>query len=153
MRKVNLDAAQVEYDDSRPVGYQRGAVRLGPQLGAEVLGATVYELPPGESVCPYHYEYGDEEWLIVVAGTPTVRHPDGESELEAGDVVAFPRGPKGAHKVGNTSGETARVLIISTLQEPSVAVYPDSDKIGVYQGEESLLVRRESGVDYWDREQ
>jgi uncharacterized cupin superfamily protein len=154
MRRFNLFAAEFGYADDRPAGYRAGTARIGPAIGSRRLSATVYELPPGESTWPYHYEYGCEEWLIVVAGRPTLRHPGGEDELEPGDVVCFREGPEGAHKVTNAGGETATVMILSTYDRPSVAVYPDSDKLGVWpNGEgESLIVRRESAVDYWDRE-
>jgi uncharacterized cupin superfamily protein len=67
--------------------------RLGPQLEAEQLGASVYELPPGQSICPYHYEYGNEEWLLVLEGTPVLRHPGGEDTVEPGGVVCFSEAP------------------------------------------------------------
>lgn len=128
--------------------------RFGKRLGAAMIGGSVYELPPGQSICPYHYEYGNEEWLIVLEGRPLLRHPDGEDELEPGDVVCFPVGPAGAHKVTNGTDTTIRVLMISTDNEPSVAVYPDSDKIGVWPGDnrDHVLVRRESSVEYYDHE-
>jgi uncharacterized cupin superfamily protein len=128
--------------------------RFGKELGAKLLGGTIYELPPGQSNCAYHYEYGNEEWVIVLDGRPTLRHPGGEDVLEPGDVVCFSPGPDGAHKLTNASDEPARVLMLSTQQEPAVAVYPDSNKIGVWPGQprDNLLVRRESNVDYWDRE-
>ena len=83
-------------------------------IGASKIGATVYDLPPGQSSFPYHYEYGCEEWLLVVEGRPTLRHPGGEDELEPGDLVCFPEGPEGAHKVTNETDETARIMILST---------------------------------------
>jgi uncharacterized cupin superfamily protein len=154
MARFNLFAAEVEYDDTDPKGYGAGANRFGSQVGASMLGGTIYELPAGQSICPYHYEYGNEEWLIVLAGRPILRHPEGEEELEAGDVVSFPVGPGGAHKVTNRGEGLVRVLMLSTQHEPSVAVYPDSDKIGVWPDDrrDHVLVRRESHVDYWDRE-
>jgi uncharacterized cupin superfamily protein len=155
VQRFNLDRARPEYDDSDPDGYRAGAIRFGRMIGAQTMGATLYELPPGQSICPYHYEYGNEEWLIVLDGRPTLRHPEGEDELEPGDVVCFPVGPVGAHKVTNEGADgTIRVLFLSTVFEPSVAVYPDSDKIGVWPGEDRdrVLVRRESGVEYYDRE-
>ena len=84
----------------------------------------------------------------------TLRHDAVEKKLERCDVVVFPPGPDGAHKVTNRGDETVRVFMISTMVEPSVAVYPDSDKIGVWPGDsrDNILVRRESVVDYWDRE-
>jgi uncharacterized cupin superfamily protein len=154
LRRVNLFRAGVEDLPERRDGYRLAYARLGPQIGAAKIGATVYELPPGQSTFPYHYEHGCEEWLLVVAGRPTLRHPGGEDELEPGDLVCFPEGPEGAHKVTNSRDETARLVILSTKASPAVAVYPDSDKIGVFTEDEAddVMVRRESGVDYWDRE-
>jgi uncharacterized cupin superfamily protein len=154
LRRVNLFSVAVEASSERPDGYHMALARLGPQIGATKIGATVYDLPPGQSSFPYHYEYGCEEWLLVVAGRPTLRHPDGEDELEPGDLVGFPEGPEGAHKVTNGTDETVRIMILSTKASPAVAVYPDSDKIGVWTEDEAddVMVRRESDVDYWDRE-
>ena len=154
MRRVNLFSAELARDADDPPGYEAGYVRLGPLLDATRIGATIYELGPGQSNCPYHYEYGCEEWLLVVDGRPTIRHPGGEDELEPGDLVCFPEGPEGAHKVTNGTEESVRVMILSTKGDPAAAVYPDSDKIGIWTGNDAdqLIVRRESGVDYWDRE-
>jgi uncharacterized cupin superfamily protein len=154
VRRVNLFSAEVEVSSERPDGYRFAFARLGPRIGASLMGATVYDLLPGQSSFPYHYEYGCEEWLLVVAGRPTLRHPGGEDELEPGDLVCFPEGPEGAHKVTNGTEESVRVMILSTKSEPAVAVYPDSDKIGVWPGNEAdeIMIRRESDVDYWDRE-
>lgn len=154
VQRFNLFGAAAEYEADDPEGYRSGMARFGPLIGATALGGSIYELPEGQSICPYHYEYGNEEWLIVLDGRPSLRHPAGEAELEPGDVICFPEGPKGAHKVTNSTDSTVRVLMLSTKHEPSVAVYPDSDKIGVWPGEkpDNILVRRESNVDYWDRE-
>jgi|Tabmets5t2r1_1033131.scaffolds.fasta_scaffold08957_3 uncharacterized cupin superfamily protein len=154
LRRVNLYSVAVEAASERPDGYKLAYARLVPQIGAEKVGATVYDLPPGQSSFPYHYEYGCEEWLLVVAGRPTLRHPDGEDELEPGDLVCFPEGPAGAHKVTNGTDETVRIMILSTKASPAIAVYPDSDKVGVFTEDEAddVMVRRESDVDYWDRE-
>jgi uncharacterized cupin superfamily protein len=154
MRRYNLHDGELQYDEGDPEGYHAAYVRVAPQIGGTMLGASIYELPPGQSICPYHYEYGNEEWLLVLGGSPTLRHPEGEDELRSGDVVCFPVGPDGAHKVTNRAEAAARVVIFSTKHDPSVAVYPDSDKLGVWPGDErdNLLVRRESRVEYWDRE-
>jgi len=151
---VNLFSAELGRDADDPPGFEAGYLRLAPLIGAAKMGATIYELGPGQSNCPYHYEYGCEEWLLVVEGRPSIRHPEGEDELEPGDLVCFPEGPEGAHRVTNRTDGTVRVLILSTTNPLNVAVYPDSDKIGVWTGNEGdkVMVRRESSVDYWDRE-
>jgi uncharacterized cupin superfamily protein len=83
----------------------------------------------------------------VVAGRPTLRDPDGEEELAPGDLVVFPEGEEGAHKVTNNTGETVRIAMISNTDEPSVAFYPDSGKVGVWPA--GKLFRLADEVDYF----
>ncbi len=151
--RINLNHLVPEYDDSDPEGYRAGMARFGPSLGASQMGASVYELPAGQSICPYHYEYPEEEWLFVLSGRVTLRHPDGEEELGEGDVVCFSPGPEGAHKVTCAGTETARVMMTSTKQTPAIAVYPDSDKVSVFPGDDrDRLTMRRDTLDYWDGE-
>jgi uncharacterized cupin superfamily protein len=154
VRRFNIANPELESKEDNPDGFRSRGVKLGPLLDAEQLGASLYVLEPGQAVCPYHYEHGDEEWLLVLAGKPSVRDPDGTEELEEWDVVCFPRGPKGAHQVRNDSEDTVRVLMFSTVVYPTVSIYPDSDKIGIYTSdkEDDLIVRRSSAVDYYDGE-
>jgi len=148
---VNLFEVETKQDEGDPAGYETPYVRVGPLIEASALGASVYVLHEGQSVCPYHYEYGNEEWLLVLDGRPVLRHPEGEVELEPGDVVCFPDGPEGAHKVTNRRPGTARIAIFSTKHDPSIAVYPDSDKIGVWPP--GKLFRAGDAVDYWEGEE
>jgi uncharacterized cupin superfamily protein len=153
VKKLNLNTAQPEYDDTDPEGYRAGQLKVAPLIGGTTMAGGYYEVPPGQANCPYHYE-SDEEWLLVLEGRLTVRHPEGEDELGAGDLVCFPAGPAGAHKLTNNGDEPVRMLIVSTANLPAVAVYPDSDKIGVWTPGriDNIMVRRESGVDYYDGE-
>ena len=114
----------------------------------------LYDLAPGESSSPYHYEY-DEEWLLVVEGTIALRTPEGERALERGDLFCFPPGPAGAHKVMNRSQSPARTVMFSGAGVPAVTVYPDSSKIGVWPGNEQdeLIFRRDAAVPWPDGEE
>jgi uncharacterized cupin superfamily protein len=154
MERVNISDPTFRYDPNDPEGYRAGLYRFGQQLGAKDTGTSVYELPPGQAVCPYHYEYGEEEWLLVLAGRPSVRTPDGVEQLEPFDVVFFPKGPAGAHQVRNDTDETARVLMWSTVVVPTATAYPDSGKVGVWTGvkEEDVMVVRSSSVEYYHGE-
>jgi uncharacterized cupin superfamily protein len=111
-----------------------GRVDVGSAVGSSETLMFIYDLAPGQGSSPYHYEY-DEEWLLVVDGTVVLRAPDGEHTLERGDLVRFPRGPDGAHKVMNRSDAPARTLLFSSARGPAVSVYPDSDTIGVFPGD------------------
>ena len=154
MQRVSIAAPEFRYSSDSPEGFRAGSVRLGTLMGAAGTGASVYEVPPGQAICPYHYENPEEEWLLVLAGRPTLRHPDGEDALEPWDIVFFPPGPGGAHAVRNDSDSTARVLMFSNTSKVAASVYPDSDKIAIWTGndDDDLIVRRTSGVDYWDGE-
>jgi uncharacterized cupin superfamily protein len=154
MPRVDIAAPRLTYDDSDPEGFRSGLFRPGKSLGAKLTGASVYDVPPGQAVCPYHYEYGEEEWALLVEGTPSVRTPEGTEQLEPYDLVFFPKGPEGAHQIRNDSDEPARILMWSTVVLPTASVYPDSDKVGVWTGNraDDVMVRRESGVEYFDRE-
>jgi len=149
--EVNLFDTPRAVGEGGPTGYEVPFARIGPVVGGSLLGMSVYELSTGNSICPYHYEYPEEEWLIVLEGRPTLRDPDGEHELEPGDVVCFPSGPDGAHKVTNRGSGTVLVAMISTKARTAVAVYPDSDKVGVWSGDGdvAMLVPRDAAVDYW----
>jgi uncharacterized cupin superfamily protein len=150
----NVFDASFEYDDADPVGYRCGVAKVGEAAGGVAEIAKLYEMPPGRALCPYHYEY-EEEWMLLLSGELTLRAPDGERRLQAGELVCFPAGPDGAHMVTNTGDEPARLLMWSTARVPAVAVYPDSDKIGVFVSnrDDNPLVAREDGHrEYYDRE-
>jgi len=106
--------------------FRSRAMRLGPRAGASELGVTLFELDPGGAVSPYHLHHANEELLLVLLGTPHLRTPDGTRELEEGDMVAFPRGSRGAHRVSNPGAHPARVLIFSTMNFPEVAEHLDT---------------------------
>src|SRR3954452_18282449 len=154
MHRVNIADPDFEYDADDIGGFRSGLFRPGPRLGARHTGASVYDVPPGQSVCPYHYEYAEEEWLLVVAGRPLLRTPEGGERLEPSDLVFFPIGREGAHEIRNDGSETVRVLMWSNVVTPSATAYPDSDKIGIWTGirEEDVIVPRSSGVGYYHGE-
>jgi len=99
---------------------------LGASLGAERLEGAVAQLDPGEASEPYHYVYGRETWLLVLVGTPVLRHARGEDRLEAGDLVCLPEGPDGARELLNHSESIVRALFLSTTGLPINVFYPDT---------------------------
>jgi len=109
----------------------QGRIDVGGDAGSTDVRMYVYDIAPGASSCPYHYEYVDE-WLLVVAGTVVIRTPEGERTLEAGALLRFPAGPGGAHKIMNRGDSPARTLLFCTNHGPAFSVYPDSNKIGVW---------------------
>lgn len=135
--------------------------RLAEAAGGEALGCSLYEIPPGKRAWPYHYHTANEEALFVLQGTGTVRLAHETHPLQAGDYVALPADDRGAHRVMNDGSEPLRYVMLSTMIEPDVAVYPDSGKIGVFagappggSGERTVggFYRFNDEVDYWTGE-
>lgn len=145
-----------EWDDATEhEGFAFRESFVGGQIGSELIGASLYEVPPGKKLWPYHTHYANEEWAIVTLGTPTLRTPEGERRLDEGDVVCFVRGAAGAHQVRNDTDEPVRVLMLSTRLSPEVLEYPDSGKHAATDanGDRLFRARLSEPVEYWDGEE
>lgn len=149
-----------EEQDRGPFRWRRA--RVGRQAGARQLGASIYDLPAGASTWPMHIHHANEELIVVLAGRPTLRTPDGERELEPGEIVACPVGREGGHRIDNRGGEPARVLVVSTMIAPELSEYPDSGKVmavtlapgGVRREHDITAISRPSeSLDYFDGEE
>lgn len=132
---------------------------LSSAVGADDLGCSLYELPPGMRSWPYHYHTANEEAVYVLAGEGLLRAVDGEVPLSAGDFVTLPADESGGHRIVNDSEEPLRYLMLSTMIEPDITVYPETGKFGVYVGappgsrDERTLegyYRIDDDVAYWD---
>ena len=151
MRVVNVFDSEMEEGPGRD-GFWFRASALGAMLGAARIGAAVYEARAGVPIWPYHYHYPNEEWLYVLDGAPVLRDVGGRRVLDAGDVVCFPPGHRGAH----TLEGPGRFVLFSGGRSsgPYVSVYPDSDKVSVFpaiepDGLNALRLVRAGSVDYW----
>jgi uncharacterized cupin superfamily protein len=158
MARPNIFDPEFDADQDRP-GFACRRAKLGRQAGAERLGASLYEIPPGQATFPYHAHTANEELLVVLDGTASLRTPAGWRELEAGEVVSFPTGEDGTHQVANRSQSTARVLVLSTMIAPEVNIYPDSAKLmaatrapGAAGEGFQEAYRRDDATDYWEGE-
>jgi len=123
-------------------GFRCRRARIGRQAGSRAVGASLWELPPGQAAYPYHWHLAEEELLVVLAGRPSLRTPDGWRELDEGAVVSFPVGEEGAHQLVNRSDHAVRFLAVSN-QQPDIVVRPDSGTIGVCE-------RRPDGGGLWE---
>ena len=153
MEIVNLFTVECS-DEMEHEGFRIRETQIGPRLGADLVGGSVYEVDPGKKLWPYHLHHANEEWLIVLRGRPTLRTPDGERELVEGDVACFPRGAAGTHQVRNDTDEPARILMLSSEIVPEIVEYPDSGKFHALSARREMLSRTRYGerVEYWDGE-
>ena len=141
-------------DEMQHGGFRIRETQIGPRLGAELIGGSVYDVDPGRKLWPYHIHHANEEWLVVLRGRPTLRTPDGERELVEGDVACFPRGATGAHLVRNATTEPVRILMLSTMVAPEIVEYPDSSKLYALSAKGELIFQTRYGdpAEYWDGE-
>ena len=153
---TNVFDPEWEEGEAGPAPYDVRGAWIAKKAGARKLGASLYEVRRGQSVCPMHVHHAQEEMIVVLAGTPTLVTPGGSRVLETGEVVACPTGPEGAHRVDNDADEVARVLIVSTMEYPEVVEYLDGDKVGVRSapwgepGRLALNFPRDSAVGYYE---
>jgi uncharacterized cupin superfamily protein len=147
-----------DFDEPREVeGFRARRARVGRQLASQKLGASIWELPAGQAAYPYHWHMTEEELVVILEGTPSLRTPDGWRELEEGEVVAFPRGEQGGHQIVNRTETTLRFLAFSTQPGPDIVMYPDSGKVGAFErlaegGGFYELFKLEDAVEYYDAE-
>ena len=147
------DGPEIGYGRPMPVDFEqpsweavkypgRRVAPVGAQAGARELAANVYELDPGSVGSPLHVHHANEELLLVLAGAPSLRGPDGTQLLSAGAVIAFPRGDAGAHSLVNRSDAPVRYLVVSTTNRPDVVEYPDTGATLVVLSEQRLAYPR-----------
>ena len=125
----------------------RHVAPVGAQAGARELGASLYELDPGAVGSPLHVHHANEELLLVLDGTLSLRGPAGTQLLSAGAVVAFPRGKDGAHSLINRSDAPVRYLVVSTTSHPDIVEYPDTGATLVVLAEQRLAYPPDADTD------
>jgi len=156
---ANLFEPEFDQSSEQP-GFSWRRAKLAHQSGGEKLGASLFALPPGEAIYPLHYHLGNEELLLVIEGSPSLRTADGERVLERGEVVAFRRGEEGAHQVVNRSEADARILVISEMNAPEVVIRPESGKVSAlgtppgYRGEDVVhkVFHERDEAPFWEGE-
>jgi uncharacterized cupin superfamily protein len=151
----NIYSPDFEHEQDEP-GFRMRDAWIAHRAGAKRLGAGLYELYPNQASFEYHWHTANEEMLVVLSGTVTLRTPDGERQVGAGEVVAFPRGRDGAHQMINDTDRPVRFIVFSEMRGPDINGYPDTGKLGVREeapgsglGGIRLNFLESDGVDYW----
>jgi len=142
--------------------FQARIAAIGSIVGAQKLGYRIVELPAGKCAWPCHAHYANEEMFFVLAGSGELRVGDEWRAIVQGDFIACPAGPDTPHQIKNTSEEPLQYLCVSTMIEPDVVVYPDSNKYAVIAGSApgddhnqacfTAVNYMDDRVGYWDGE-
>jgi uncharacterized cupin superfamily protein len=136
-------------------GYRARRAKMGFQGGAVKTGLSYWEVDPGEAAYPYHMHLTEEEIVVVLEGTPSLRTPDGWRELSQGEVIVFAVGQEGAHQIVNKTEQTIRFLSFSNSGAPEIVVQLDAGKVGAFErpvdgGGMSLWFREDDAVEYFE---
>ncbi|MCL2772762.1 MAG: cupin domain-containing protein [Oscillospiraceae bacterium] len=132
--------------------YKRPLVLPGKESKYSIV--SIYEIPPGKSNYPYHYHMQMEEAFYIISGSGIVKTPDGERQITAGDVLFFPTGEKGAHKLTNTSdSEPLKYIDFDASIIPLDAAFqPDSGKVILYGSGVRQIYKTDDQAEYYDGE-
>ena len=134
-------------------GYEYFRRKFIPFGGAKNTLVSVYEIPPGKAAYPYHFHHKNEETFCILSGEGILKMPQGERTVKAGELLFFPAGPEGAHKLTNASRTENLVYIdFDVVHDIDIAVYPDSDKIGIWGMGINKIYPQDGTVDYYDGE-
>jgi uncharacterized cupin superfamily protein len=132
---VNLDEVTPDEQAQGSFGFRRR--RLGAAAAARAIGCSYFEVAPGKTAFPFHFHSALEEVLFLIEGIGTLRLGKETIALRAGDYVAIPAGPEGAHQLTNTGQTPLRYLALAGSATPTtidVVGYPDSKKVAFAAG-------------------
>ena len=134
-------------------GYEYFRRRFVPFGQAKNTLVSVYEIPPGKSAYPYHFHHNNEETFYIISGEGVLKTPEGERKVSAGELIFFPTGEQGAHKLTNCS-ETEKLVYIDfdVVHDVDITQYPDSGKIGIWGMGINELYHRKANLDYYEGE-
>ncbi len=152
IKKAKIEELEVSHKCEHE-GYEYFRRKFVPFGSSKNTLVSVYEVPPGKSAYPYHFHHKNEETFYVISGTGVLKTPEGEKDVTAGELLFFPTGPAGAHKLTNCS-ETEMLVYLDfdVVHDVDVTIYPDSDKIGIWGMGINKLYHQTDNVDYYDGE-
>jgi len=137
-------------------GFSKGlSVALGREPGSTDLqkrhpfDVEICRIAPGQKPYPYHSHSAQWEFYHVLAGRGTVRDPDGQTPIEAGDSFVFP--PDIPHQFLNDGTEDLLICVVADNPIGESCHYPDSNKWLVRSPARRLM--RGENLEYYDGEE
>lgn len=116
----------------RPSGDSAHETNVSEALKLTMLGASYFEVQPGEAAFPFHVHYCEDEILFIVAGSGAYRFGADTYAVKAGDMLSAPAGgAEYAHQLRNDSNEVLKYFCVSNLPDINVGEQPDIGQIGI----------------------
>ena len=111
----------------------RRILALGDAGGLTQFGANLVILEPGARSSLRHWHLHEDEFIVILEGTPTLVQDEGEIEMRAGDCAAFPAGDTNGHCFINRSSGEARFLVVGSRAPRETVTYSDVDMMAELQ--------------------
>lgn len=139
MPKVDLDRVEPSNATGYPDPFHqqvqgRWWKRIAPLAGLTELGASHVTLEPGAWSSQRHWHDEEDELVVMLSGSATLVEDDGETEVGAGDVLAWPKGVRNGHCLINRSDAPCTFVAISAGPSASSGGYSDIDMIWTEDG-------------------
>ena len=118
MPKVELEAIEAVNTTGYPPPFDQPVAgrwqrRVGDSAGLTELGARHVVLEPGAWSSQRHWHDGEDELLVMLSGRATLIEDEGESEVTAGDILAWPMGSRNGHQLVNRGSEPCSFICVS----------------------------------------
>lgn len=148
MPKIDIDAVTVRTGSALPARHAasmagRRQRALGDAGGLTQFGVNLVVLDPGAASSLRHWHQEEDEFVMVLAGRPTLVEDAGPQPLGPGDCAAFPAGVPDGHTLVNEAAEEVRLLVVGTRAQREVGTYSDVDLRIEIEGREARFTRRD----------
>ena len=102
--------------------------RLAKSVGITQFGVNHVTLAPGARTASRHWHEAEDEFVLVLAGAPTLIDDNGKHQLKPEDVVGFPAGVANAHHLLNESSAPVVLVVVGSRRPGEETIhYPDDD--------------------------
>ena len=138
MPKIDLDAIEQTNKTGYPPPFnqpvaERWQRKIAEAAGLTELGARHVVLKPGAWSSQRHWHEGEDELLVMLSGRAVLVEDEGETELVAGDIAAWPKGVRDGHNLINRSDAPCSFVCVSAGNEEGGA-YSDIDMMWTAEG-------------------
>jgi uncharacterized cupin superfamily protein len=120
-----LDPETIEWQSRQPYPAPYDNALAGRYRRA--FGVNLSRLDPGAVSSLRHWHTGEDEFLLVLEGTPTLVTDDGERVLGPGLAAGFPAHTENGHRLENRSDGPVIYVEVGTRSSRDVVTYPDAD--------------------------
>lgn len=149
MNVTNLFSPEGYLVANQRQNYRSSYKEIAEVFGAKKLGFHTKILEPKTFSAPYHWHTGEEEVIIVLEGSATVRNNDQFCVIKPGDLIFYGVGPESAHHMYNHTDQPFKYFVLSNIDNSETCYYPDSKKQSSPEG----WIQNGLKVDYFKDEE